>query len=136
MKNYEQFHDGYLDGLLIEEMDAFIFLSTDEKERSVLIAGNVLALNATNFLKRNIIFDVVTRQDAELTAPDIRAVYGLQNPHNVAAENTHVEKILSDVHANGGILLEITPSYGASCLLLARSIELLPHSEGLRRLAN
>lgn len=77
MKIYEQFHDGTLDGLLIDPAVTQIFLSTCERESFVIAASGVVRLAAGKFKEGNIILDVSVRQHEEITLQDITGVYEL-----------------------------------------------------------
>ena len=54
MKRYVEFHDGLLDGLLIDGPNACVFLSTDEKEHLVFEGSDVAAVDAGIFKEGNI----------------------------------------------------------------------------------
>jgi hypothetical protein len=43
MKNYDQFHDGWLDGLLIDQKSVQLFLSTEARDPFVFFASGVAA---------------------------------------------------------------------------------------------
>lgn len=126
MKNYDQFHDGSLDGLLIEGTSVQMFLSTDAKESFVLAVTGVAALAADGFKAGNIIFEVLTKQNAEVTLQDMIDVYELP-----ADDKGHeqAQKHLEKAQQRNLIVLEINPSYGATCLVLAESVELLRRQE-------
>jgi hypothetical protein len=122
MKNYDQFHDGWLDGLLIDQKSVQVFLSTEERHPFVLVANGVVALAADGFKAGNIVFDVVTRQKEEVDIQDIMRAYGLAEG---VAERAQAQKLLDKALEQNLIVLEINPSYGATCILLAKSLELL-----------
>lgn len=126
MKNYGQFHDGWLDGLLIEQASVQVFISTEEKQPFVIVAGGVVALSANGFKAGNIIFEVLTKQQDELTLQDIRESYGLSAE---ASDQEQAQKLLEKTRERRLTVLQINPSYGASCILLAESIDLLPRHE-------
>jgi hypothetical protein len=126
MKNYDQFHDGSLDGLLIDQASVQVFLSTEEKQAFVVVADGVVALAADGFKAGNIIFEVLVRQDEELTLQDVTEVYGL--PAGVSGED-QAQKLLEKARGQNLIILEINPSYGATCLVLAKSVDLLHRQE-------
>jgi hypothetical protein len=81
----------------------------------------VVALASGSFKAGNIVFEVMTRQKDELTLEDITRTYGL-------AEGTigqdHAHKLLANAVEHNLIILEINPSYGASCVLIAESVDL------------
>jgi hypothetical protein len=128
LANYSEFHDGFLDGLLLDDSSAHIFLRTYQQERFVIEASNVAALNASDFKLGNIIFEVLTRSANELTLEDIEAVHGpfpeVSRSH-YAKRGLELEKNL--------ILLEINPSYGAICLVLAATVDLCSRQKWVER---
>lgn len=129
MKHYDQFHDGWLDGLLIEDKTVRLFLSTEEKLPFTFLANGVLALSGSGFKAGNIIFDVISRQADELTHGEIVSVYGIEGVTAV----DEAQKLLDRARDRNLIILEISPSYGASCMILAESIELLSGRESFDR---
>jgi hypothetical protein len=126
MTNYDQFHDGWLDGLLIEQASVQVFISTEEKQPYVIAAGGVVALCADGFKAGNIIFEVLTRQQDELTLQDITESYGLSADINGQEQ---AQKLLGEARERGLTVLQVNPSYGGTCILLAESVELLPRHE-------
>jgi len=119
MQKYGQFHDGFFEGFWIDGSRVHIYLSTSRKERFTALAEGVAALSAEGFRAGNIIFDVVTRDHDEITAEDICSLYDV-------AEGSVGEKqrlqLLDRARKESFVLLGISPSYGAGCLVLARSI--------------
>jgi hypothetical protein len=126
MTNYDQFHDGWLDGLLIEQASVQVFISTEEKQSYVIAASGVAALSADGFKAGNIIFEILTKQQDELTLQDITESYGLTVDVNGREQ---AQKLLAKARERGLTVLQINPSYGGMCILLAESIDLLPRSE-------
>lgn len=122
MKNYDQFHDGSFEGLWINGKTVHLFLASEGLQRFVLVAEGISALSANGFKSGNIIFEVVTRSSEEVTLQDIQTLYELQtgSPGEIQAAN-----LLEKVRLEKLELLEINPSYGANCLALGRSVELL-----------
>jgi len=82
----------------------------------------VAALAADGFKAGNIVFDVVTRQKEEVDIQDIMRAYRLAEG---AAERAQAQKLLEKALEQNLIVLEINPSYAATCILLAESLELL-----------
>jgi hypothetical protein len=128
MKNYDQFHDGWLDGLLINQKSVQVFLSTEERAPFVVVADGVVALAADGFKAGNIVFEVVTRQKEELTLQDITRAYALAE-----GATDQGDKLLVKALEQNLIVLEINPSHGASCILLAESVDLIRRGESLDR---
>jgi hypothetical protein len=130
MTQYGQFHDGWLDGLLIEQAFVQVFISTEEKQPYVMAASGVAALSAGGFKAGNIIFEVLTKQQDELTLQDITESYGLSADVNGQEQ---AQKLLGKAQERGLTVLQINPSYGGACILLAESIDLLPRNEWVER---
>jgi len=121
LANYSEFHDGFLDGLLLDDSSAHIFLRTYQQERFVIEASNVAALNASDFKLGNTIFEVLTRSVNELTLEDIEAVHG---PFPEVSRSHYAKRGLELALEKNLILLEIIPSYVAICLVLAATVDL------------
>ena len=123
MKNYGALHDGSFEGLWLEGKSAHIFLATDEHERHVIVAREVAALKADDVRQGNIIFEVVEHSAAEVSPSDLDVfLYESDAP-------TQSKTLWEKVQAEGLALLEISPSYGATCIVLARSFDLLGRRE-------
>ncbi len=134
MKNYDQFHDGSLDGFLIEQDSVQVFLSSEQKQPFVIEASGVVAMAADGFKAGNIIFEVLVRQNDELTLQDVVETYAL--PSGATGEE-QAQKLLAKAKERDFLLLEINPSYGGHCLILAQSVDLLHRPEWAeRRLVN
>lgn len=130
MKNYSEFHDGFFDGLLLGEKSAHIFVSTEHKELFVIEVLDVVALSASDIKAGNIVYEVLTRSGVELTLEDIIAVKG---PFPEISEQSFAQRGLVQALEDNLILLEINPSYGATCLVLARSVQLCNRQEWIGR---
>lgn len=125
MKTYHQFHDGFLEGLCIDKDKKVVevYLSTLEKERTTAVLSGVLMLKAGGFREGNIILDVSTRDPEEITLADIAELYELDSTHEPAAWE---HKLMDKVKVQRLRILEVNPSYGGTCLILAQAIELVP----------
>jgi hypothetical protein len=128
MKNHDQFHDGVLEGLWIDGTIVHVFLSSLKKERFTAVAEGVVALSANGFRAGNIIFEVLTRGHEEIVSSDIVELYDLQDGPQGEGQGM---KLLEKAQQEGLTLLEINPSYGGTCLVLAHSINLLERNEWL-----
>jgi hypothetical protein len=126
MKNYDDFHDGTFDGVWVDDATAYVFLNTFNKEPFTAVAGGIAALTVTGFKKGNLVFEVVTRSHDEVTAKDIADLYDLTEGEDGIAQ---AAKLLMKAQQERLSILEITPSYGATCLLLSRSIEVMKRNE-------
>ena len=130
MKNYGQFHDGYLEGLWIYDTIVHVFLRTLGKERFTAVAEGVVALGASGFRAGNLILQVALRGNDEIVFRDIAELYDLQD--GSAGEDQGM-RLLGKARQEGLTLLAIDPSYGATCLVLAHSVDLLERNEWLTR---
>jgi hypothetical protein len=130
MRIYSQFHDGFLEGFWIDGTTVHVYLSTLEKERFTVVVAGVVALGASGFRAGNLIFQVATRGNDEIVSRDIAALYDLQD--GPAGESQGM-RLLGKARQDGLILFEIDPSYGATSLILAHSVDLLPRNEWLAR---
>src|SRR5579864_6307193 len=94
MTNYEQFHDGFFEGLWVPEKGSVhLYLSTLGRERATVLLTGVVMLKVTGFKEGNIIFDVTTRDREEITSQDIADLYDLQPDHQPNAwEHQLLEK--------------------------------------------
>jgi len=128
MKTYHEFHDGWFEGLWIDGPRAHVYLSTIEKERFTIVAEGVVGLSVDDIKTGNIILEVLTRTHEELSEHDVATLRELQmidkSKENIPLERAHQQKLM---------ILEINPSYGGSCLILARSFDLIRRREWLER---
>jgi len=132
MKNYGQFHDGFFEGLWIPDKETVhVFLSTLKKERTTVVLTGVVMLKASGLKEGNIIFDVLTRDHDEITLQDIAELYELPG-HEPAAWEHQLLKKASDQSFQ---MFELNPSYGGSCLILARTTEFMNREEWAERYA-
>jgi hypothetical protein len=130
MKTYSQFHDGSLEGFWTDVDHVHVYLSTEGKERFTMVAKGVEALSADGFRKGHIILDVRSRTHEELNLDDLGVLYDLQ-PGD--AGQRQANQLLEKANQQELQVLEIYPSYGATCLILARSFDLLNRNEWLDR---
>jgi hypothetical protein len=122
LKKYPEFHDGFLEGVFLDGSSAYISLSTHQGELYVFEASEVESLNITDFRKGNIIFEVLCHSADELSSEVIEAVSGgFPEVSRSSLAKRGVELAVERDLA----LLEINPSYGATCLVLASSFSLL-----------
>ena len=130
MKNYDEFHDGSFEGLWIDGKTAHVFLATKALERYTVVAEEVAALDVDGVKAGNILFEVLERDAEEIMSQDIQALYALQED---PARESQVANLLAKVRLQGSKILEASPSYGASCLVLASSLEVMRRDDWLER---
>jgi hypothetical protein len=128
MKTYHEFHDGLFEGLWIDDKRVHLFLRTTDKKPFTMVADGLTGLNVDGFKTGNIIFDVITKTHEEWTEDDVADLPELHmrdsSKANVPLERARQQKLM---------FLEIAPSYGGSCLILAQSFDLLSRSDWLER---
>ena len=122
MLNYNEFHDGSFDGIKIDGDTAYIYLSSLKQGRFTVITHGIVALSGSGFKAKNLIFEVVTREYEEITPEDIAGLYDLAMGDT---RERQAAQLLESAKKNKLILVEISPSYGAACAVLARSVELV-----------
>ena len=130
MKNNGEFHDGSFEGLWIDGKTAHVFLATEGRERFTVVAEGVAALAVEGVMAGNILFEVLERGSEEVLSQDIHTLYALQEG---PAGETQGAKLLEKARLQGWKILEVNPSYGASCLVLAGSFDVLRREDWLRR---
>jgi hypothetical protein len=128
MRKYGQFHDGFFEGFWIDNTTVHVFLSTLEKEQFTAVAEGVVALDASGFRAGNIIFDVGVRDHEDIVFRDIAQLYDLREDPEGESQGM---RLLDKARHEGMNLLEVCPTYGGACMVLAHSINLLKRSECL-----
>jgi len=122
MKNYSEFHDGFLEGLRIDK-DAkvvHVYLCTLDKERTTAVLTGVVMLKAGGFREGNIILEVSTRDSDEITLADIAELYELDYGHE---PKRWEQKLMERVGEQNLQILDVSASYGGTCSILAQTIE-------------
>src|SRR5205807_1093863 len=85
MNNYTEYHDGFFDGLWIQDEGTLqVYLRTSGKKRNTVALTGVVMLKVTGFKAGNIIFEVLTRDHNEITLQDIAELYDLPAGHEPA----------------------------------------------------
>ena len=128
MKDFDEFHDGSFEGLWIDGKTVHVFLATDEHEQFVFVAGVVAEVMVDGVKSGSVIFEVLVRNADEVVTEDIKTLYQLRD--GTAGESRAVS-LLEKARLLGWKFLEINPSYGAACLVLSSSIELLRREDWL-----
>jgi hypothetical protein len=126
MMKYDEFHDGFFEGLWIDAETAHVFLANSSRVRSVLVADGVVQLDLNGVRSGNIIFDVVISETEEITLQDIRVLYDLRDGSEGETQGTN---LLEKARLEGAKILAISPSYGAELLILAKSFALFPRQD-------
>jgi hypothetical protein len=129
MQYFKEFHDGWFQGFWINEKQVYLFLATDRKERFVVVVEDIEALSVNGVKAGNIIFEVLTRDHEEILPEYIEILYELPP---TPARGEEVKNLTARAIQGGFSLLEINPSYGATCLVLARAFRLVTYDKWLK----
>ncbi|MGA2753863.1 MAG: hypothetical protein ABSE53_08845 [Terracidiphilus sp.] len=132
MRDYSEFHDGAFEGLWIDGKTAHLFLATEQRERFVIVAEEVAALTIDGVRAGNIVFEVLEREPDEIGDQDIQILF---DPQDGPAGETQGANLLEKARLQHWRILEINPSYGATCLVLAGSLKLLRRKDWFERFA-
>jgi hypothetical protein len=127
VKTFSQFHDGSLNGLLVSGSCVHLFLSTEDHKSFVLEIQGVLSLKADGFREGSSIFDVLVREGDEVSSKDIFELFGFTDRDKARTKFESLRKAKP-------IVVEVNPSYGAECLILATSVELISRETWMDRL--
>lgn len=128
MNKYPQFHDGAFEGIVYDQRNVYIYVSTLEKEHYVFICYDVDSLQAEELREGTIILDIVILSCSEITPEDIQVFYEFkEGPEGESQRNRGLESLRQE----NQVLFELSPSYGGIVRLLARSIELKKRSPSM-----
>jgi hypothetical protein len=120
-----KFHDGFVDGFLIRKPQVFIFIRTDGNEQFVLVAEDVTRMRVDSLLEGNIIFDIVIRRGEDLNRSDMDIYRFAATSDGEQRANDMLQRLKTE----NRVALEINPSYGCECFLIAQTVTLIPRSE-------
>ena len=121
--NLPSFHDGHFEGLRIHlDKQVEIFLRTQDGRFCTLALQGVDAMTFSEIKQGNIIFDLVLRNNEELTDEDIAELFSVDEGSSKASD------LLKAKRDKGFQLLEVNSSYGAHGLVLFQKIEVRPSS--------
>jgi hypothetical protein len=126
MRNYNQFHDGYLEGFWINDSTMHVYLSTMEKERFAAVVTGVVALSARGFKTGNLILSIRSFDHSEISVEDISEVYDYKK---TPEDKIKAARLLEKAQKDQLVLFVISPSYGATCLVLGHAVEVLTQKE-------
>lgn len=128
MQAYHEFHDGLFEGLWIDDTRVHVFLTTLEKERFTMVARGLVGLSVDGLKKGNIILGVTTKTHEEWSDQDVALLPELQ-----AIDSSKPNTALARAREQKLKVLEINPSYGGSCVIVAQSFDLLSRREWLEK---
>ncbi len=131
MRSFEQFHDGFYNGLIIREGSVDIFVANHVKQRFVVSATEVAALVSTDIRAGNIIFDIVCRTGIEITLDDIREAHGLGDRPQ---DDSHAQRAMAKALESELSFLALSPSYGGTLAMFAKRFNLRTEEDWIREL--
>jgi hypothetical protein len=116
------FHDGFVDGILVRGSSAHVLLRTVTEQRHTLQLNEVNTLRANNFRQGNIILEVNLLSVSQLDHSFVFQAYD----HN---DHSKQEFVLEDWKRNAiekrFVAIAITASYGCELLAVFRSHNLI-----------
>ncbi len=118
MNNPPDFHDGFVDGVLLSGPSVRILLRTVEGDRFTLILNELEALRVNDLRKGNIVFEVVFLEPKELDASFVFELYGYSDEHK---KTFALDEWVKEATRKGLTAIEITPSYGCTILAIFKS---------------
>ena len=131
MVSHGEFHNGSFDGVWVADKGlVFLFLTAYGGRQVTAVLADLLRLNAGGFREGNIILDLTIRDHNEVTLQGIVNLCDAGDAHEPQAWES---KFLEQINREGLRLLEVSSSYGGTCLALAKSIEFLDRSEWVKR---
>jgi len=127
MKVFNEFHDGFVEGVLLDGTSALLFLSTWKEDRVVMKLDDVRSLKMNDLRHGNILFEVIVREGSEITHDDIEQLFGFSDDSKAA-------KKLTEAREEQLVVVELNPSYGASSLAIAKSFRTMPRRTWLNEI--
>jgi hypothetical protein len=118
MNSPPDFHDGFVDGLILSDSSARILLRTVKGDRFTLTLNELEALRVNDLRKGNIVFEVVFLEPKQLDASFVFELYGYSDEHKIPFV---LDEWVEKATRKGLTALEITPSYGCAILAIFKS---------------
>jgi hypothetical protein len=115
------FHDGFVDGVLVSGLRAKLFLRKIDGQKFTLALHGIERLHVENFREGNIIFSLDFLELEQLTLEHVCQAYQY-NEHTLAS--FIMKDWVEDAKQRGLKAVEISASYGCSALILFKSFEL------------
>lgn len=121
------FHDGHVDGVLVAEGSASIFLRTVSSEKFTIVLRGVKSLVMNDFRQGNIILDLEWVDAMNISDSAILDYYWM--PKGEAAVLR--ERWINEIKGMQLRAIEISPSYGANLTAIFREREIISGFSGL-----
>jgi hypothetical protein len=119
MNSAPNFHDGYVDGVLVEKETARIFVRTVGGEKFTIELSGVKSLVLDDFRPGSIILDVEWLDDAKKISDHAVSRYYYR-----PANSTLRAEFIRSIEGQHLRALEISPSYGAELVAIFKESEL------------
>jgi hypothetical protein len=114
------FHDGFVDGLLMSKPEARIFLRTEHEEKFTLILHGVETLVVKDFRQGNIILSIDLLETEQLK-PDF--IYGAYEYDDIDIKKFASSELVTKAREKSLRGVEISPSYGCTLLAIFKRYE-------------
>jgi hypothetical protein len=118
MNSPPDFHDGFVDGVLLSDPSARILLRTVEGDRFTLMLNELEALRVNDLRKGNIVFEIAFLEPKQLDASFVFELYGYSDEHK---KTFVLDEWVKEATRKGLTAIEITPSYGCTILAIFKS---------------
>jgi hypothetical protein len=116
--NEFDFHDGFVDGVLVSDSTARVFLRSVTGEDFTLVLAEVDALRVDDLKKGNIIFELRLLSPDQLDQDFVFQTYEYSDEHK---KSFVLQDWVGKAKEKGLTAIEITPSYGCRLSALFRS---------------
>jgi hypothetical protein len=120
------FHDGYIDGVLVAEESASIFLRTVSSEKFTIVLHGVKSLVMNDFRQGNIILDLEWVDAVNVSDSAILDYYSMPEGEVAVLR----ERWINEIKGRQLQAIEISPSYGADLTAIFREREIISGFSG------
>lgn len=118
MNSQPDFHDGFIDGVLLSDSCARILFRTVEGDRFTLTLNELEALRVADLRKGNIVFEVVFLEPKQLDASFVFELYGYSDERK---KTFAFDEWVKEATRKSLTAIEVTPSYGCTILAIFKS---------------
>jgi hypothetical protein len=119
MSSDPNFHDGFIDGLLVTDVEVRIFLQTVGQKKFTVVLSGVKSLVLDDFRRGNIILSVDWLDPAGLHNESVCRLYQVEEKSSLQ------ERWILEAQRDGLQALEIIPSYGGVLAAIFQGREIL-----------
>lgn len=120
------FHDGYINGVLVAEESASIFLRTVSSEKFTIVLHGVKSLVMNDFRQGNIILDLEWVDAVNVSDSAILDYYSMPEGEVAVLR----ERWINEIKGRQLQAIEISPSYGADLTAIFREREIISGFSG------